>query len=432
MTPPFHLIGVGGIGMSALARILVQKGYVVSGSDIKDALVVRQLQEEGVRVFIGHSADQVPDGACVVYSGDVQAGNVECGAALSRGGELVHRAEMLARLMEGTAGLAVAGTHGKTTTSALLAHVLVCAKMDPSFAIGGILVSLQTNACLGRGRYFVIEADESDGSFLSYRPYGAIITNIDTDHMNYWGSLENLRLGFSRFAEQVAGPLVFCKDDVASMGFQGYSYGFSAQADARVTKNQEGVFTLTFRNVCYEDITTALLGDHNLLNAAAVFTLCLLLGIPEERIREGLSTFQGVRRRLEKKGEWRGALIYDDYGHHPTEIAATLRAARCMFSNKRLIVAFQPHRYTRTLDCMHLFKEALSLADGAVITDIYAAGESPIEGVTGEALAALCSVDYVPRDLLVDVLRRRLDSCDVLITMGAGDITSIGDVMVCG
>lgn len=429
--------------MSALARILLQRGKSVAGSDHVSSLVTQELEKQGAQIFIGHQESHVQDAPTVIYSTAVVSSNPEISKARSEGLTCLHRSELLAELMEGYAALLIAGTHGKTTTSSLLAHVLAFLNLDPGYAIGGIVCSLGNNGRHGKGDYFVAEADESDGSFLAYYPFGAIITNIDNDHMDYWKTKEALNEGFSLFANQVVSHdhLFWCGDDVElrNLHLPGISYGFRDNNDLIITSyRQEGwqnVFDVTFQGNTYTEIHVPLIGGHNVLNAAAVFGMALNLHLKEEAIRKAFLSFQGISRRLEKKGEKNGITIYDDYGHHPTEVFATLRAVRCALGENapgRLVVAFQPHRYTRTQSCMGDFADSFDPADLVILTDIYAASELPIPGVTAQALLARIQegsssdVRYAPFDRLAETLASLLLPDDVLVTMGAGSITTVG------
>lgn len=438
MSDQYHFIGIGGIGMSALANILLQKGSKVSGSDASASHATEQLKAKGAKVFIGHAPEHIHPAMNVVYSSGIGDENPEVLQAKEHRLPLMHRSELLYRLMQGYMPLLVTGTHGKTTTSSLLAYLLVHAGLDPSFAIGGIVRSLNTNGGHGNGRFFVAEADESDGSFLNYTPYGAIITNIDNDHLNFWRTLDNLIEGFKKFAASVQSPehLVWCGDDeiLSSLKLKGSSYGFGEDNDIRIENFRQAgwnlVFDLTFEGKSYSEIEIPLIGGHNVLNASAVFGMGLKIGIPEEKIRQAFANFHGVSRRADFKGECQGISIFDDYAHHPTEIFATLRAFK-QTSPHRLVVAFQPHRYSRTLDCLGEFGSAFERADVLVLTDIYAAGEAPIPEITNEILLDKIKekhpdVHYVPRKDLPAFLGGFLQKGDVLVTMGAGDITKVG------
>ncbi len=436
----YHFIGIGGIGMSALARVALQKGILVSGSDAKESLIVMALRNEGARITIGHDASQVPETGCVVYSTDISENNPEKQEALKRGLPLLHRSHCLHELMQDFSPLLVTGTHGKTTTSSLLAHTLKYLQQDPAYAIGGLVQSLQSNGGWGRGKYFVAEADESDRSFLVYAPFGAIITNIGLDHLNYWNTEKELIQGFFQFSQKVQKKdlLFWCVEDkrLSSLSLEGTSYGFSPRADLCIEnvsyRGWNSSFSIRFEGNYYPDILIPLIGKHNVLNASAVWGLCIRLGLPADEIRKAFLSFQGVGRRVEKKGEVRSIAVYDDYGHHPTEIAATLEALKIASAGRRLVVAFQPHRFTRTRDAFHEFAPALQQADVVILTDIYSAGEPPIEGIDAKSLhqtlvdrGALHSC-YIPKEHLLEALTRLVCPGDVFVSMGAGDITQIG------
>jgi UDP-N-acetylmuramate--alanine ligase len=440
----YHLIGIGGIGMSALAHLLIEKGAKVSGSDKRASAITEELAHAGVQIFIGQREENLKTPATVVYSSDIPPTNPEYKEAVRLNFPLLHRSELLRDLMQDSLPLLVTGTHGKTTTSSLLAHLLFSSGLGPSFAIGGVVRSLKKNGGYGVGDYFIAEADESDGSFLKYGGYGAIITNIDNDHLEYWRTEEALLRGFEQFAEQVTSKehLFWCFDDdrLASLKIEGISYGFQPHADLYIYDfEQRGwstFFDFSFFGRDYCDVELPLIGGHNVLNAAACFGLSLSLNLDEKVIREALRSFQGVKRRMEKKGEVKDIAIYDDYAHHPTEIFATLRAVKTAIGKRRLIVAFQPHRYTRTRDCAQQFSQAFEAADQLILTDIYAAGEKPIEGISIDLLlkkirdAGYSKALYIPEAKLVEYLAQTLQPQDVLVTMGAGDITGIGAELI--
>lgn len=439
-----HFIGIGGIGMSALARILLQQRKRVSGSDLAPSPVTDELGKLGAQIFIGHAKENIPDGSQVVYSTDILPTNPEWVHAKTLGLHLIHRSELLKKLMEKHSPLLVAGAHGKTTTSSLLAHVLHSCGTHPSFAVGGIVHSLGSNGGYGKGPYFVAEADESDGSFLKYSGYGGILTNIDNDHLDYWKNEAAILNGFKQFSNQISSKdhLFWCKDDhsLNSLNLEGLSYGFGEKADLHVSSYQQrgwkNYFDINFMGKSYADIELPLIGGYNVLNAASVFGLALTLGLKEEAIRRALSTFVGVGRRVEKKGEIGTITIYDDYAHHPTEIFATLRAIKNAVGTRRLVVVFQPHRYTRTRDCIDQFPQAFDEADILLLTDIYSAREQPIPGITTEFLLSKIQekyareVFYSPRDQLVKTVASQLKNDDVLVTMGAGDVTKVGSEVI--
>ncbi len=440
----YHFIGIGGIGMSALAKILARQGAKVTGSDLGTSQITETLKSEGIEIYKEHSEKNLDSASTVIYTTQVKKDNPEYQEALKRHLSLLHRSELLAKLMSSKNALLVTGTHGKTTTSSLLSHVLRKAGLDPSFAIGGIVKGIETNADEGKGTYFVAEADESDGSFLNYEPFGAIITNIDNDHLDYWKTEESLIEGFCKFAKKVRSKEHFfwCADDekLHSLNFQGLSYGFREGSDLWI-KNAFQVgfhlfFDISFLGEDYDEIEIPLIGDHNVLNAAAVFGLALSLKIPEKIIREAFKDFQGIKRRMEKKGEFNQALIFDDYGHHPTEIAKTLLALRTAMPLKRIIVAFQPHRYSRTQDCLEQYPSCFDYIDHLILTDIYGAFEQPIPGINSQVLLekiktkSRATITYVPRGELKDHLLKFLKPGDILLTLGAGDITQLGSQLV--
>lgn len=436
----FHFIGIGGIGMSALARILLQQGFSVQGSDTAPSLLLDQLEREGAKISIGHKAEGM-EGSTVVYSSAVAKNNVEFVYAQKLGLPLLHRSDLLDRLMRIRSPLLVTGTHGKTTTAALLSSVLMEANTDPSFVVGGVVQSLQTNGRNGRGSYFVAESDESDGSFLKTHSFGAIVTNCENDHLDYWGSSKRLHDGFRIFFSQVMHPkhLFWCRDDehLCSLSPLGFSYGFSPLSNLLISgyRQEENsiFFDIFFQGKQYIGIELALSGRHNALNGAAVLGLCLSLDIEERLIRKAFREFKGVKRRLEWKGDAKGVQFIDDYGHHPTEIRATVKAMKARIKEKRLVLVFQPHRFSRTRDLWREFITCFEGVDILFLTDIYTAGETLIPGVTGEKLAIEVGaamggkVRFLPRTHLEEGVVLCLQSNDVVLTMGAGDVTKAGE-----
>ncbi|NDE82815.1 MAG: UDP-N-acetylmuramate--L-alanine ligase [Chlamydiia bacterium] len=445
MSQLYHFIGIGGIGMSGLARILLQKGEQVSGSDRVRSLITQELELAGAQIFSSHASSHVSALSKVVYSTDIKPENLELLEAKRLGLPLMHRSELLAYLMDDNEPLLVTGTHGKTTTSSLLSYVLEYLGWDPTFAVGGVLKNFGVNSKSGKGAFFVAEADESDGTFLAYpRAKGAIITNIGLDHLNYWQTEQALVDGFCHFSEKVTDKRHFfwCKDDdrLAKLDLKGLSYGFDPLADVCVSDFiQQGFicsFSVTIKDVIYKDIQVPLIGRHNALNAAAVFALVVSLGASELSLRKAFMSFQGVCRRADCIGNEGGVSIYDDYGHHPTEVAATLKAFRLAFTHSRLVVVFQPHRYSRTRDCIDGFAEAFSDADVVILTDLYGAGEVPIPGINTETLyqkilpAKHREIYHLRKDVLVEFLAGFVREGDVVITMGAGDITKDGPILL--
>lgn len=430
----YHFIGLGGIGMSALARILLQRGHKVQGSDAKASLLLQELEQEGAKVQIGHNAEALASALKVIYSTDIKEDNVELAKAKEQNLPLLHRSDLLHELMQDKKTLLITGTHGKTTTTALLSAVLMEAGLDPSFVIGGLLRPLNTNGKAGSGEYFVAEADESDGSFLKTPAYAAIITNLDDDHLDYWGSSRMLDLAFQQFIAQTKNLFWCCDDErLSRLNPKGTSYGFSENAQMQISHFRQMKQGILFNLGPYTDIELSLLGRHNALNAAAVFALALSLHIPEEKIRSAFRRFSGTARRLEFKGEKHKVSVYDDYGHHPNEIRATLKALRDSIHERRLIAVFQPHRYTRVRDLFEEFTSCFADADEVIMTDIYTAGEAPITGITSAALYTRlreklgAKVHYFPRTHLESGVAMSLKPLDVVLTIGAGDITKAGE-----
>lgn len=422
--------------MSALARILLKRGAEVQGSDATQSYVTESLQKAGAEIYFHHHADHLKNSCKTVYGSAIKSDHPEYQAALEKKFPLLHRSDLLAELMQGYRALLVTGTHGKTTTSCLLAHVLEIAQMSPTFALGGVALNFYSNGEQGKGEYFVAEADESDGTFLKYPAEGAIITNIEEDHLDYWKTREALIEGFREFAKKPS-RLWWNADDpiLSTLSLKGHSYGFSEKADLCIKKwRQHGfklIFDFTFQGKTYSDMELTLIGKHNVENGAAVCGLALELGISEAVIQEAFKTFKGVKRRLENKGEKRGVSFYDDYAHHPTEIKTTLKGLRQAIGERRLVVAFQPHRFTRVRDCWKEFIEAFEDADAVFMTDIWGAGEAPIEGITTEKLfqdiqaANPFPVSYFPRTKFSAAIASYLRPHDVVITLGAGDVTEV-------
>ncbi|HET9268547.1 MAG TPA: UDP-N-acetylmuramate--L-alanine ligase [Vicinamibacterales bacterium] len=453
-TRRIHFVGIGGIGMSGIAELLANLGYAVSGSDAKRSDVTARLESAcGVTVFEGHVAGNVGDADVVVYSSAVKRTNPEIAEALRRAIPVIPRAEMLAELMRLRFSIAVAGSHGKTTTTSMVALVLERAGLDPTAVIGGRLSAFGSNARLGRGNYMVAEADESDRSFLMLLPSIAVMTNIDHEHMDTYGSFEELQRAFVDFANKVPfyGSVVVCVDDphvravLPSITRRVVTYGLDEAASGGEAPaiGGRGVQLGSFGGTCtvvrraggeetvLGTLELAVPGRHNLQNALAAVAVATELGIDFARVAATLREFHGAERRFERVGEANGVLIVDDYGHHPTEIAAVLSAARVTLG-RRLLVAFQPHRYTRTQHLMKEFGPAFADADEVVLTDIYAASEEPIAGVTVEALAESVArasgrpVRIVKRiDQLADDLAASARPGDAVFTLGAGSIASV-------
>jgi UDP-N-acetylmuramate--alanine ligase len=438
-----HFVGIGGIGMSGIAEVLLNLGYSVSGSDLKESDITRRLAGLGGRIQRGHEAEHVEDVDVVVTSSAVRKDNPEVVEARRRKIPIIPRAEMLAELMRLKYGVAIAGSHGKTTTTSLAAHTLAHAGLDPTAVVGGKVNTFGSNAKLGKGDYMVVEADESDGSFLHIPPTFAIVTNIDPEHLDHWKTEEALRKGFLDFVNRVPfyGQAILCIDHptvqslIPEIESRFVTYGTSHQADYRATRIEVSGHSVKFdayrRGELLGRFELALVGRHNALNALSVVALADEMGIPAEVIRAAFASFGGVQRRFTVRGEVAGVTVVDDYGHHPAEVRATLLGARDAF-HRRIVCLFQPHRYTRTRDLMADFSTAFNDADVLLLTDIYAAGEEPIPGVSSATLAdaiRACGhrdVSLVPRAELARVARERVRSGDIVLTLGAGDITAVG------
>ncbi|MDF2548969.1 MAG: Bifunctional enzyme MurC/Ddl [Chlamydiales bacterium] len=428
-----HFIGLGGIGMSALAKIMLQKGHSVSGSDIAQNERVKELSQLGAQVFLGHSRDNLPAKGRVVYSSGISSDNPEKDASHL---PYLHRQDLLSELMaEKPLSLGVIGSHGKTTTSSLLASVFLEARQDPSFAIGGILASLNSNAQHGQGPAFISELDESDKSFLKAYPTAAILTNIDNDHLDCYGSLEQLKDAFLQFANQVQDKsrLFYCQDDplLASLSLPGIGYGQNAplQMERFEQTGWSIRFDITFEGKRYEEVRLPLIGLYNAYNALAVFGLALKCGIPSDAIYRAFASFQGACRRQQQKFK-APFLLIDDYAHHPSEIKATLQALRQAYPKRRLVALFQPHRYSRVKECLKGFAPALMDSDLIIATDIYSAGEKPSFDQR-ELWLELQGLPFlhIPRHDLAAKALEHLKEGDVAVGLGAGDITHLAAEM---
>jgi len=449
-TKHIHLVGIGGIGMSGIAELLINLGYVISGSDLKSTRVTRHLSDIGGRIFKGHSSDHVKDADVVVYSSAVGPENPEIKAARERYIPVIPRAEMLAELMRLKYGVAVAGAHGKTTTTSMVASILTRGGLDPTVVIGGRLdIWGGSNAKLGQGDILVAEADESDGSFLALSPTVAVVTNIDHEHLDYYGSMERIRETFLQFINKIPfyGTAVLCLDDPEIQGIipelrkRYITYGMSTQADlraVRLRKQRSGVrFEVTCHGESLGETTVGMPGEHNVLNALAAIGVALELEIDAQAVREGLEQLGGLGRRLQAKGEAQGVLVLDDYGHHPTEIVATLKTVKECWPERRLVVLFQPHRYSRTRDLLERFAVSFNQAEVLLVAPIYPAGESAVPGVTAERLVQEIK-DHGHKEVLLcsrreDVVSTSLSLIrpgDVALTLGAGDIDTMGEELL--
>jgi UDP-N-acetylmuramate--alanine ligase len=438
-----HFVGMGGAGMSGIAEILLEYDLEVSGCDLSSSEATERLAELGAKVFEGHSPDHLAGIELIVVSSAIAEGNPEVQAARQRGIPVVRRAEMLAELMRLKYGIAVAGTHGKTTTTSLVGAVLTEAGLDPTVIVGGRLRLLGTGARLGKSDYLIAEADEYDRSFLRLTPVVAVITTIDRDHLDTYGDLEAICEAFVTFANRVPffGRVIVCLDDTNIQQIlprladrRIVTYGFSPQADLSAVDvealpwgSRFGVRSL--RGGVLGKIEVPIPGRHNVANALAAVGVGLALRLDFAKIAQGVAAFKGVHRRFEQVGQWRGAAVVDDYAHHPTEVAATLEAARQTFPRGRIHAVFQPHLFSRTLDQAESFGRALLLADRAVVTDVYASREAPIPGVTGEMVVQAArqsghhNVVYCPDWRgAPEILALDIEPGDVVLTLGAGDI----------
>ncbi|MFB4299016.1 UDP-N-acetylmuramate--L-alanine ligase [Actinomadura sp. NTSP31] len=445
-----HFIAIGGAGMSGIARIMLRRGIAVSGSDARDSELLGQLGDLGAKVFVGHDAAHVGDADTVVVSTAIREANPELVAARERGLRVLHRSAALASLMAGRRAVAVAGTHGKTTTTSMLTVALQHAGADPSYCIGGQLVTTGLGADEGTGDVFVAEADESDGSFLMYTPHIAVVTNVEADHLDNYGGFDMVKENFARFVDRVepGGTLVAGADDPVAMelaerararGLTVRTYGEAEGADLRVTGFTPRGLGSRFTVEGVGEVALAVPGRHNALNAAAVVAVAQALGMDDAAVREGLAAFGGAMRRLERKGAAGGTEVFDSYAHHPTELTADLDATRDYLGEKqeagRIVAVFQPHLYSRTRFFAAEFGAALGLADVAVVLDVYGAREDPEPGVTGalvaDAVPAGTETVYAPvRDEVPGLVAGLARPGDVVITLGAGDVTALGPVIL--
>jgi len=443
-----HFVGIGGIGMSGIAEVLLNLGYHISGSDVKETEVTRRLQALGCEIFYGHRKENVREADVVVISSAIRQGNPEIEVAEQRLIPVIPRAEMLAELMRMKIGIAIAGTHGKTTTTSLIATVLAAGGLDPTVVIGGRLNSIGSNARLGQGDFLVAEADESDGSFLKLMPTIAVVTNIDPEHLDYYHGIEEIKETFLSFLNKIPfyGLAVLCLDHpniqslIPRLKKRFTTYGLTTQADFQAKEIVFEGLSATFDALHHQKeigrLKLQMPGLHNVYNALATLATAFELDIPFEVVQETLRDFSGIQRRFQIKGDKQGILIVDDYGHHPVEIVATLRAAWTGWG-RRIVAVFQPHRYTRTQALFQDFMTAFNDANVLILTDIYPAGEDRIEGVEAKALyegirnSGHKDVTYIPdKKEIVNHLLRIITPGDVVITLGAGDIWQVSEELV--
>ncbi len=439
-----HMIGIGGAGMSGIAEVLLNLGYSVSGSDVADGAVVRRLRSLGAEIHIGHAAENVGAVNVVVKSSAVRDDNPEIVVAREQGIPVIPRAEMLAELMRLRTGIAIAGTHGKTSTTSLTAAIFDAAQLDPTVIIGGRINAYGANARLGQGKYLIAEADESDGSFLCLLPIINVVTNVDQDHLDHYGTQDAIDDAFVSFMNQIPfyGLNVVCGDDpgvqrlLSRVKRPVVTYGFGPENHIRAEILECGVinrFRVSIRGKDLGEVRLAQPGRHQILNSLAAIGVALDAGISPQCCIDGLARFGGVGRRFEYKGEKNGILVVDDYGHHPVEIAATLATARTAYPDRRIVVAFQPHRFSRTKALFGEFCQVLGTVDKLLLTEIYPASEKPIPGVTGQNLAqgirqvSKADVTYFQDfDSMLEALPGILKPGDLFLTVGAGNVTTVG------
>ncbi len=441
-----HFVGIGGIGMSGIAELLLSMGFEISGSDISENEQTKRLQELGAKIYKGHSQGNVEGAQVVVISSAIRPDNIEVLRARELKIPVIRRAEMLSELMRMKYGIAVAGSHGKTTTTSMIASAMIDAEFDPTVIVGGKVLDLGSNARLGQSEYLVAEADESDGTFLMLMPYIAVITNVDKEHLDYYKDYQSIIKAFTEFGNHVPfyGVTLICGDDRGSKEVIPFlkrrfrTYGFEESNDIRAfeifRKGRGFTFKVKSGNNYLGEFSIAIPGKHNILNALAVIGVAEELEVPQEIVKKSLGKFSGVKRRLEVIHSDEHFIIVDDYGHHPTEIRATIDTLKEMYPERRIVVAFQPHRYTRTRDLIDEFADGFEKADLLVLTDIYSAGEKPIEGISGESLYWKIRKVMNNRVLfgatlvdVVSILKDVLESGDVLLTLGAGNIYRVAE-----
>jgi UDP-N-acetylmuramate--alanine ligase len=449
-TKKIHFVGIGGIGMSGIAELLLNLDYEVSGSDLRESSATRRIKDLGGRVYSGHHKDHVQDADVVVYSSAVPENNPEVLAARESHVPVIPRAEMLAELMRLKYGISIAGAHGKTTTTSIVASILTSGGLDPTVVIGGRLdIWGGSNAKLGQGDILIAESDESDGSFMALSPTIAVVTNIDLEHVDHYGDMDNIRDTFIGFINKIPfyGTAILCLDNeeiqniIPRLQKKYITYGLSSQADIQAREIEYGQMEVSFETLAHSHslgrMTVGLPGNHNVLNALASIAVGLELELNPSQIKKGLRNLGGLARRFQIKGEKEKVTVIDDYGHHPTEISATLETAKQCWPERRLVVVFQPHRYTRTQALLDRFAICFNQADVLIIAPIYGAGESPIPGVTSEILCRGIK-EHGHREVIlaqsskdiISLLSNILKPGDVLMTLGAGDIYNIGDEII--
>jgi len=441
---PIHFIGIGGAGMSGIARICIDRGFAVSGSDATDSTALHALTLQGATIYVGHDEAHIADARTVVVSSAIREENSELRGARARGILVITRAQALATLLKGYISVAVAGTHGKTTTTSMLTITLQGLGMDPSFAIGGTPHDSRANSHHGTGKVFVVEADESDGSFIEYHPDYAIVTNVEVDHVDHFADEQAINSAFEALVGTVKKGVILCADDPGSArlaafarkrGLESYLYGQAAEADLRIshmhTGSDKSLYRATWQGKTLGEVTISIPGAHNVLNSAAALAMALVINAPASEAIAHLGTFSGVGRRFELRGSARGIRVFDDYAHHPTEVHATIATARLVAPSGRVIVIFQPHRYSRTAAFSNQFAESLRHADFVLLLDIYGAGERPVPGASSAAISsrinALGGASIFEPNLMtaIEAAVNFAREGDLILTMGAGDVTSL-------
>jgi UDP-N-acetylmuramate--alanine ligase len=444
-----HFVGIGGIGMSGIAELLLNLDYKVSGSDLKRSDITRRLEQLGGTIYKGHTAEQIADADVVVVSSAIDETNPEVEAALRQSVPVIPRAEMLAELMRLKYSIAIAGAHGKTSTTSLVASVLDAGGLDPTVVIGGKLKSIGSNAVLGQGDFIVAEADESDGSFLKYSPALAVVTNIDREHLDFYKDLDEIKEVFLHFIDRIPfyGLAILCLDNEAVQDLipkirrRFVTYGSSTQADLQATdvvcKGLSSKFNVIYYGKVLGGITLNMPGEHNVSNALASIAVALELGIGFKKIKTALEKVEGVQRRLEIKGHAKGAIVLDDYGHHPTEIKTTLSALSQGWPGRRKVVVFQPHRYSRTQALFDDFARSFYQTDILFVLPVYAAGEQPIPGIDNHKLCQRIQAHghkevhcFEDPDTLVEQLEGMISDQDVVLTLGAGNVYQVGEALL--
>ena len=443
-----HFIGIGGIGMSAIARLLNQQGFEVAGSDEKMSALIGKMRAEGIGCYIGHSAKNIGNSGIIVYSSSIGAGNLELLAARKKGLRIIHRAEMLSEMIDDKKSVAVTGAHGKTTTSAILALIFEKAGMEPTAAIGGEVINFQSNALNGAGDYFIFEADESDGSFLKFRPNAIVLLNIDREHFDYFKNIDNAVGAYQRFIKNIkkGGCVYYNSDDIYlnkilnNRRGRCVKFGITGSPLVRADKIRQDGLKMHFRciiegKVMPGEVSIPLPGRHNVTNALAAIAVANEAGIGFNKIKAALTCYKGTKRRFEVNNTSGGLMVIEDYAHHPTEIEAVLEA--CKPLGRNLIVVFQPHRYTRTKELFNEFVDCFKLAGRLILTDIYAASEKAIRGITTERLfteikrGGMKNVEYMKKDDVAERVKDIAGREDVVLILGAGDINDVTGELLC-